>query len=227
MIASVQLADLRVSKTIGAMRRPPLPGKVAGLRWAMLALAAPLRKHVLPAPTLRRAALVGFWDDDASLDAFVASEPAAATFARGWFARLEPLRAFGTWPGLDTDLPKSRRVEYDGPAVVLTLGRLRLTQAIRFLKTSAKAEEAVLRAPGLVWATGLGKPPFVATCSVWESTDAIAAYAFADADGAHPGAIAADRAKPFHHQQAFVRFRPVEARGALTGKNPLPERVAD
>ena len=31
------------------------------------------------------------------------------------------------------------------------------------------------------------------------------------------------RAKPFHHREAFVRFRPYAVEGRLEGKNPLPE----
>ncbi|MGZ6999137.1 MAG: spheroidene monooxygenase, partial [Acidimicrobiia bacterium] len=106
--------------------------------------------------------------------------------------------------------------------VVLTLGRLRLSQAGRFLRTSARAEAAALRAPGLIWGTGLARPPYVATCSLWDGQDAIAGYAFAGS-GAHPAAIATDREQPFHHQQAFIRFRPVAERGSLGGRNPLRE----
>ena len=39
---------------------------------------------------------------------------------------------------------------------------------------------------------------------------------------AHPVAITRDRAKPFHHEEAFIRFRPYAVHGNLEGKNPLP-----
>ncbi|TMK88517.1 MAG: hypothetical protein E6G57_06445 [Actinobacteria bacterium] len=147
----------------------------------------------------------------------------ASALAGGWHVRLEPLRAWGSWPGLPDDLPRRRDVDHDGPAAVLTLGRLRLTQAPRFLRTSNRAENSVRAAPGLVWATGMARPPFVSTCSLWESTDALSAYAYDTADPAHPDAIAADRAKPFHHQEAFIRFRPYASQGSLAGRNPLAE----
>jgi hypothetical protein len=35
-------------------------------------------------------------------------------------------------------------------------------------------------------------------------------------------AIAEDRAKPFHHQSAFVRFRPYGSEGASTGRTRWP-----
>ena len=142
-------------------------------------------------------------------------------FHAGWGARLEPLRVHGSWPGLDPDLPTARKVDYTGPAAVFTLGRLRISQGVRFLRASARAEKAVLNAPGCTWATGLGRPPYVATCSLWENYDAIAAYAFNDPNGGHPSAIEEGRRKPFHKQEAFIRFRPYAMSGSLTGTNPL------
>ena len=75
-------------------------------------------------------------------------------------------------------------------------------------------------APGLIWATGIGRPPFFATCSLWHSADASTAYAYSPGD-AHNAAIAEGHAQPFHHQQAFVRFRPYDSAGRLDGRNPL------
>ncbi len=222
MIASVHIADVGLRASLRAARSNPRPESTPGLRWAQILMAAPLRRGFFPKPTLGRAALLAFWDDDAALDRFVATDALASTLGGGWHARLEPVRAFGTWPGLDATVPRARRVDFDGPAVVLTLGRLRVSQAVRFLRTSSKAEAAVLQAPGLVWATGLGRPPYVATCSIWESTAAIAAYAFDDRTAAHPLAISADRDRPFHHQEAFIRFRPVDSAGSLQGVNALP-----
>ena len=52
---------------------------------------------------------------------------------------------------------------------------------------------------------GLGISSFVATCSLWPDAASIAGYAF-DAPGAHPAAISKDHAKPFHHEEAFIRL---------------------
>ena len=225
MIASVHIADVSVRRALAALRRTPDRASTPGLRYAKVALAAPLRSSLLPSPNLRRPALVAFWDDDDALSRFLAEDPVATSFAQGWQVRLEPLRAFGSWPGLPTDVPVTRTVDYDGPTVVLTLGRLRISQALRFLRTSAKAEAAVLTAPGLIWATGLGRPPFVATCSLWESSHAAATYAYGPSDAAHQTAIRTDRGRPFHHESAFIRFRPYGAQGRLDGKNRLPENA--
>ncbi len=224
MIASVHVADVGARSALGALGKTPRPASTPGLRHATIALAAPLGGSVRPAPDLGRVGLVAFWDDDDALDRFEADHPLAARLVGGWHVRLAPLRAFGAWPGLPDDVPTTRAVEHDGAAAVLTLGRLRLTQTVRFLRASAKAEARVVEMPGLRWATGLGRPPFVATCSLWQSTEALSAYAYASDETAHPGAIAANRTKPFHHRSAFIRFRPYQSHGSLGGRNPLPEQ---
>jgi len=222
MIASVHIADVGARAALGVLRKAPRPASTPGLRSANVALAAPLSRSVLPKPSFGRAGLVAFWDDDDALDRFLADDPLAATLAGGWHVRLEALRAFGTWPGLPADVPSDRNTDHAGPSAVLTLGRLRTTQAVRFLRTSAKAEGAAAEAPGLTWASGLARPPFVATCSLWESTKALATYAYGHTAPAHADAIAAGEAKPFHHESAFIRFRPYDSTGGLGNKNPLP-----
>jgi hypothetical protein len=223
MIASVHVANIGARSALSVVRRAPRAGEVDGLRHADVAFTAPLSASLLGCPDLGRVALVAFWDDDAALDRFLAGHPMAAKLAGGWHLRLEPLRAYGSWPGLPSDTPTGRVTDHEGPVAALTLGRLRSTQALRFLRTSAKAEARALGAPGLIWATGLARPPFVSTCSLWESTRALATYAFGRADPAHPDAIAAGEAKSFHHQQAFIRFRPYGSVGGLDGRNPLAQ----
>lgn len=226
MIASVHVADVGVRSALGVVRKAPAAGSIPGLRHADVALAAPLGGSLAPKPQAGRVGLIAFWDEDAAVERFLTDHPLAARLAGGWHTRLEPLRAFGTWPGLPSDVPRSRAVTSEGPAVVLTLGRLRLPQLVRFLKTSNRAENGALGATGMLWATGLARPPFVATCSLWESGQAAAAYAY-DTDGApHPAAITEDRHKPFHHMEAFIRFRPYATTGSLQGKNPLSVQLA-
>jgi hypothetical protein len=222
MRASVHVADVGVRSALTLTRKPPAPGSIAGLRNAEVGIAAPLSASMIPKPQFGRAALIGFWDDDDAIDRFVADHPLAARFASGWHVRLDPLRAFGSWPGLPADVPGPRNVEHDGPVGVITLGRLRASQAPRFLRASAQAEGAVIDAPGLTWATGIARVPKIfSTFSLWESTRAAATFAYGRRQPAHADAIAKGEAKPFHHQQAFIRFRPYGALGHLDGRNPL------
>ena len=222
---TVHIADVGPGRAIRTLARPPRPDAHAGLVRADVASAAPLRETSAAVPQPGRVALISFWRDRASADAFC--EWGAGAFAGGWHAVLEPLRAHGAWPGLPPDLHRGRTTEYRGPSVVLTLGRLRLSQARRFLRTSAPAERAAIASPGLVWGTALARPPFVATCSLWESTAALSDYAYGRSAEPHPQAIAADRGDGFHRRSAFVRFRPLEVGGSLSGRNALgPDQFA-
>ena len=145
-------------------------------------------------PRLRNTVRIAFWDDDAPVD-----DP------RGRRLTLRPERSFGEWPGLPHDLPHARQVVDDSPVVVVTLGHLKLSQAIRFLRASRPAERAAVGAPGFLWGTAAARPPFVATVTKWESATAATVYAYGrGTDHAH--AIEAQHRRDFHHRSAFIRF---------------------
>lgn len=224
MIASVHIADVGVRKALGVLFRGPKPKSVPGLRDADVATPAPLNGKNSAKPQFGRVALVAFWDDDAALDGFLASShKVARTLADGWRLRLAPLRAHGSWPGLPDDTPHTRNVAHDGPTAVLTLARFKWKRVRAFFRASARAEASLLESPGVIWQTGMAKPPFVATCSLWESTEALSTYAYGSERPGHSESMAENRAKPFHHQQVFIRFRPYDSVGHLDGTNPLPE----
>lgn len=219
MVVSVHVADVGLT---GPFVRPPKPAKVPGLLQADVGACGPLGPAFLPRVDPRRVAMVAFWEDRAALDQFLGTHPVAEKLASGWAAALEPIRAFGAWPGLPEDTPRSRDVESEGPVVVTTLARFKFSQAARFFSTSAKAEGRVIKSAGLRWSTGFGFPPFLATLSVWDSAQSAKDYAYGGGDAPeHPGAIAEDRSKAFHHRHAFVRYRPLEVFGSIDGISPI------
>jgi hypothetical protein len=213
VIASVHIADMDVGTALAALRGSPA---ASGLRFGATMICAPLSGALLSRPSPRRVGFLAFWDDDDAVDAFLADDPAAARFRDGWHARLDPVRASGAWPGVPDDAGHGRT---DGPALTVTLGRLRLSQAPRFLRTSARAEARALAAQGFLWGTAMARPPLVATCSLWQDSAALAAYAHQP--GAHADAVAADRQRPFHHRSVFIRCRPYRVSGHLDGRNPM------
>lgn len=221
MIATVDIADLGVRRTLSTVRHRPTPDRVPGLRWLDMSIAVPLAST--RPPQFGRPVMIGVWDSAEAAAAFAESHPIAARFHGGVHATLRPLRAFGSWPGLDDDIPRSRITTHDGPVMVLTLGYLRVSQAGRFLRASRPAERAARDADGMIWGTASTRPagrPFMATVSLWKNAEAAAAYAF-NPPGGHPDAITQQRKKDFHHESAFVRFEPISLSGALGGSNPL------
>ncbi len=220
MIVSVHIAD------VGLLRAPRLLLKRGGASspgslYAEPVTTAPLSTRVLPRPMLGRLGLIAAWQDDAALDRFLREDPWAEQLAGGWHVRLEPLRVFGSWaqmPGLPSrELP----VDDDEPVVVLTLGRLRLNRAWPFLRSAAAAEAAAVDDEAMIASTGLARPPhLVSTFSIWRSAAEMRRYAFGKS-GAHQAAVKADRERPFHHESAFIRFRPYASHGSWDGRDPL------
>ena len=111
MLASVHVADVGARAAVGFGRRTPKAGEVDGLRHANVAFGASLSASTLPPREFGRVGLVAFWDDEAALDDFLDSHPAAEGLAGGWRLRLAPLRAHGSWPGLPPDVPTAGEVE--------------------------------------------------------------------------------------------------------------------
>lgn len=220
MLAAVHIADLSL-RGIREVSRARHVLAAPGLRRFDAGICAPLADNP-PRPQPRRWIAFSTWDDEASLKGFEADHPLARHLDGGWSAHLEPLRMHGFWPGLAGDLPTDRATEHKGRTVVVTIAWLRLSQGARFFQQGGLAGVAASEAEGLVWGTAGSKPPhFFITCSVWESTEALSRYAYGRQRPAHSDAMASSEAKPFHHAEAFIRFRPLVERGSLSGRNPF------
>jgi len=111
----------------------------------------------------------------------------------------------------------------DEPVVALTLGRLRRARTRAFLKAARPTERDAVENLAVAAVTGFGRlarPGLVATFTIWHSLAAMREYAFSPS-GSHQAAVKVDRAKPFHHESAFMRFRPYASQGTWDGRDPL------
>jgi hypothetical protein len=226
MIVSVQIAKVGPRAGLGVLVRPPRPDRVPGLRHAETVFTAPISEKFLPAPDLRTVGLIAAWEDEASLDRFLASHPLAARLAGGWQVRLQPLRVSGAWPEVPDLLERQQPVDDSEPVVVLTIGRTKPWRLPPFLRAAAAAEADIVKEPGLLATTGFGRlPRLVSTFSVWRSAAEMRDYAYREA-GAHRAAVAADKAHPFHFSSAFIRFRPLASSGEWNGRDPLAQEAS-
>lgn len=226
MIVSVHLADVGWLKAQRMLLRPLDARRVPGMTYAETVFAAALGDRPpnrVPRPQPGRIGLIAAWEDDAALDSFLGGHPFAERLAGGWHARLQPLHCFGTWARLPGLPAKALPVGDDEPVAALTLGRLRITRTRPFLHAAGPAERDAAENPDVLAVTGFGRftpPRLVSTFSIWRSFSAMREYAF-DKSGSHQAAVEVDRAKRFHHESAFVRFRPLSSHGSWDGRDPL------
>jgi len=223
VIVSVHIVDVGLQRMPIALRRQPRPDSVGGLRYAQTTVTARQGSSGLPLYP-GRFGLIAAWDDDDALEEFSRSaHPLARLLIAGWHIRMEPLRVSGSWPAMPGLPDRQLPVEDDEPVAVLTLGRPRLARLRPFLRSAGPAEEEVVTAPGLLASIGLARPPrLVSTFSLWSSAAAMRDYSYRDG-GTHMAAVRADRERPFHHESAFIRFRPYRSEGAWEGRDPLAD----
>lgn len=219
MILSVDIAEVGPRQGLRILAKPPRVAQIGGLRYAETVFTAPLGAS-RPAPSFGTVALIAAWDDEAALDRF-SSHPLAEELASGWQARMEPLRVFGNWPGLDGLPERPLPVDDEEPVAVITLGRVKPWRVRPFLRASAPAERDAVAEPGLLASTGFARlPNLVSTFSLWRTAAEMRDYANRQG-GSHRAAVAKDRERPFHRHSAFIRFRPYATRGQWSGRDPL------
>ena len=190
--------------------------------WAETAATVPLASSLSRPPRPTGAGLIAAWSDDRALDEFLAQNPLNSGLAGGWHVRLEPLRTSGAWSALGELVGAERAVDDDQPVAVLTLGRLRLRRAIPFFRASGAAERQAVADPAVVLSTAFARPPrLLGTFSLWRSAAEMRAYAYGTSGEQHISAIRSHRARPFHHESLFARFRPYGASGSWHGLRPL------
>jgi hypothetical protein len=221
VIVSVHIAVVRPREAAEVLLRQPRPGRVPGLTYAETTTIAPLGEPLLPPRRLGPVGMIAAWNSDEALDEFFRSHPVGRHLAAGWQVRLEPLRVSGAWAGMPGLPARALPVDDEEPVGILTLGRLRLLRTAAFRRSAGRAEAAALDSPALLAGTGLARlPRLVATFTLWRSSAEMRHYAY-EQGAAHQDAVGADRIRPFHHESAFVRFRPYASQGSWDGRDPL------
>lgn len=218
MIVSVHISEQGVRRSLALLRKGKRPLEASGLRYAEAAGLVPLATKAPPLPP-RGTILISSWDDDDALDRFLEANP-----IEGYHVRMRPTRIIGAWPDMPGLPAEEEPMEADEPAAVLTLGRPQLLRLPPFLRTSRAAEALAVNHPALVKGTAAARlPRFVATFSIWRTVSEMRDYALGRPDPGHLNAIKSDRKKSFHHQEAFVRFRPYATAGTWAGSDPLAD----
>jgi hypothetical protein len=128
------------------------------------------------------------------------------------------LRAYsckGAWDG--GALPLSAAAPQNGLVAALTRASIRPGKALEFWRLAPAAQRDLESAQGCRLSAGLGEAPFLrqATFTLWDSVDAMSAYA---RQGAHQRAIEASARGGYFSESMFARFVPAEIEGRWMGK---------
>lgn len=169
-------------------------------------------------PSASRQGVFAVFANEAEADRFIDDSAVVAAYrARSDELCIAKLRAWscrGSWSG--TALNAAGQPPTDGPVAALTRASILLPKARAFWRMAPAAQAALAAAPGCRLAAGLGEAPLLrqATFSVWDSVQAMDAYA---RSGAHLDAIRAAQRQGYFSESMFVRFTPLLLRGTWLG----------
>lgn len=174
---------------------------------------------------LRRWSLFAVWDDEESLDSFLVDSPVTrrwhALAQERWHARLEPLRAHGSWGGRAPLRPAARESEHQGPVAILTRATIRPLRLVAFYRAIDPPASDLVRQPGLLESVGFGEWPLArqATFSLWRGLEDAKRFAYGREQ--HREVLRRTRAERWYSEELFARFRPYASEGAWNGRDPL------
>ncbi len=167
--------------------------------------------------------MFGVWKNENAIDDFLQTDRLGRTLDRGWHVRMEFVRRWGHVRAL-ADLPETAmRLDDDQPVVAVTLARLRVTQAFRFIRWGKPVEEQVRDDPATTMALAAMRPiGTLATFSIWRTQraliDMVHGRTQVPAGDRHAKAMQERNRKDFHHEFTTMRFRPISEHGRWQGQ---------
>jgi hypothetical protein len=227
-VFSFHLAECGLTATLRALVRPPRPASTPGLVHCECLVPMTLGRPIALPSRYRPSQLAVFaaWQSESAIDDFLQSHPLGRALAEGWHVRMEFLRRWGHVRELD-GLPHVAR-EYDDqlPVVAVTLARLRVSQALRFIRWGKPVEEQVRDDPANTIALAAMRPVgTLSTFSIWQTQqamiDMVRGRSTAPTADRHARAMRERERKDFHHEFTTLRFRPISEHGKWQGKDRL------
>ncbi len=134
---------------------------------------------------------------------------------------LEPIEGHGSWDKKTVFGLTGNKSEHQGPIATLTRATIRLNRLSYFWKHVAPVAAGMGTAKGFITSFGIGEIPWIkqATFSVWESREAMKAFAYGMRE--HTEVIKKTRREKWDSEDMFVRFAIKGHTGTVKGNNPL------
>ncbi|GAB3197534.1 hypothetical protein ABID22_003998 [Pontibacter aydingkolensis] len=182
-------------------------------------------------PNFKRYGQLCTWQSEAAADDFLHNSALMQEYKKHtfetWTVKLLPYQSHGQWDKQEPFSPTLSEKHTDGPIAVLTRASINWRALPNFWRFVPKTSTALDNAEGLICSIGLGELPFVrqATFSIWQSMDAMKAYAYKNP--LHQEVMRRTRSENWYSEELFARFKPVASLGTWNGVNPLQNRVVD
>lgn len=174
-------------------------------------------------PAARRQVLLTAWQAQPDFEAFLAHPIAERLTAQvnSWWALFEVTSTRGSHYGA---APLSPTDAGSGPFAVLTLGRTRSRNLVRFLREGTRLGTYIHAAPGLIAAYSAGVPlTGNCTVSIWESEEDMIRFAYRNTDG-HGNTVRRD--PPILTEQLTARMRLRRLGGSWGSGTPHADRLS-
>ena len=172
----------------------------------------------------RQFAAFAAWEDEAALEKFLCRDRCGMLLAQGWHVRMEFVQKWGRMQGLD-DLPQTAmELDDKDPVVSFTLARLRVMEAVRFIRWGKPVERQVRDDPATTIAMAAIRPlRTLATFSIWQTQRDLKQMVHGrrgeETSQKHAKAMQERNRKDFHHEFITMRFRPLSEHGIWEGRN--------
>ena len=227
-VFSFHLAECGIAATLLALARPPRSHSTSGLVHAECMVPMTLGRPVALPWRYRphQIAVIAAWQTEDAIDDFLRSCRLGRALAMGWHVRMEFVRRWGHVSELDGLSRVARELDDRQPVVAVTLARLRVSQALRFIRWGKPVEEQVRDDPATTIALAAMRPVgTLSTFSIWQTqqamTDMVRGRSAAPAAHRHARAMQERNRKDFHHEFTTLRFRPISEHGCWQGKDRL------
>lgn len=204
--------------------------QIPGLRFFKL-LGSGHGKGFSIKPNFRRYGLLCTWEDEAAADAFLQNSELMREYQSHtdevWTVKLLPCQSHGQWDGCEPFSPTIDAKYESGPLAVLTRASINWRALPNFWRFVPSTSKALDDADGLLCSIGLGELPLVrqATFSVWESAEAMKAFAYKNP--LHQEVMRRTRSEKWYSEELFARFMPIRSQGTWNGENPLAQALAE
>ena len=235
-VFTFHLASPGVLSVMSALLRPPTAETVSGLRHAECMFPMQLGAAILSPGRwqLGRLAVFAAWESEAAVDAFLARPGLGTTLAAWWHVRLRFLRRWCHLHALDWLPATNGETDLDAPVVAVTLARLSLPQAPRFIHWGKPVERQVRDHPGTTLALAASRPfRTLSTFTVWRSAREMLEMVHgrrqlpAGEGDRHAVAMVERTRKDFHREFITLRFNLLGEAGSWEGRTSIVPRAPE